>query len=92
MRVLKARSRTEQCWPLRSMFPERFAMTAGVLVPLDRETDGPLRLPTRRNCSARVVEEAVDDRRFAEAIYRVALAVAGLMEQVAYRDTIAKSG
>ncbi len=36
-------------------------------------------------------EEAIDDRRFAEAIYRVALA-SGLMEQVGYQDTIAESG
>jgi hypothetical protein len=51
--------------------PERFAMTAGVLVPL--------------------ALEVINDRHFAEAIYSVALA-SGLMEQVAYQDTIAKSG
>ena len=36
-------------------------------------------------------EEAMDDRRFAEAIYRVALA-SGLMGQVGYQDTIADLG
>jgi hypothetical protein len=36
-------------------------------------------------------DELIDDRRFAEAIYRIALA-SGLMEQVAYQDTIAESG
>jgi hypothetical protein len=30
-------------------------------------------------------DEVIDDRRFAEAIYRVALA-SGLMEQVTYQD------
>ena len=53
--------------------PEGFAMTAGVLVPVDIEliedaiADTPQLLRNRR-------EELIDDRRFAEAIYRVALA------------------
>ena len=70
--------------------PEGFAMTAGVLVPLDIEliedaiADTPQLLRNRR-------EELIDDRRFAEAIYRVALA-SGLMEQVAYQDTISEAG
>jgi len=70
--------------------PEDFAMTAGVLVPLDIEliedaiADTPQLLRNRR-------EELIDDRRFAEAIYRVALA-SGLMEQVAYQDTISEVG
>ena len=33
----------------------------------------------------------MNDRRFAEAIYRVALA-SGSMEQVAYQDTISEAG
>ena len=67
-----------------------FAMTAGVLVPLDIEliedaiADTPQLLRNRR-------EELIDDRRFAEAIYRVALA-SGLMEQVAYQDTMPGAG
>jgi hypothetical protein len=70
--------------------PEDFAMTAGVLVPIDIEliedaiADTPQLLRNRR-------EELIDDRRFAEAIYRVALA-SGVMEQVAYQDTISKTG
>ncbi|MGB2932315.1 MAG: hypothetical protein WBE08_10445 [Methyloceanibacter sp.] len=70
--------------------PEGFAMTAGVLVPIDIEliedaiADTPQLLRNRR-------EELIDDRRFAEAIYRVALA-SGVMEQVAYQDTISKTG
>jgi hypothetical protein len=63
-----------------------FAMTAGVLVPFDSEliedviADSPQLL---RNPS----EELIDDRRFAEAIYRVALA-SGLMDRVVYQDTV----
>ena len=65
-------------------------MTAGVLVPLDIEliedaiADTPQLLRNRR-------EELIDDRRFAEAIYRVALA-SGSMEQVAYQGTISEAG
>lgn len=70
----------------RLFTPDGFAMTAGVLVPFDIEliedaiADTPQLLRNRR-------EELIDDRRFAEAIYRVALA-SGLMEQVAYQDTV----
>lgn len=72
------------------LLPEGFAMTAGVLVPLDVElledaiADAPQLL-------RKGYEEVIDDRHFAEAIYRVALA-SGLMEQVTYQDTIAESG
>jgi hypothetical protein len=59
-------------------------------VPLDIEliedpiADTPQLFRNRR-------EELIDDRRFAEAIYRVALA-SGSMEQVAYQDTISEAG
>ena len=65
-------------------------MTAGVLVPLDSElienavADTPQLL-------RKWPDEVIDDRRFAEAIYRAALA-SGIMEQVVYQDGIAKSG
>jgi len=69
--------------------PEGFAMTAGVMVPVDMEliedaiADTPQLLRHRPG-------ELIDDRRFAEAIYRVALA-SGLMEQVAYQDTTSEA-
>ena len=50
----------------------------------DAVSDTPQLLRNRR-------EELIDDRRFAEAIYRVALA-SGLMEQVAYQDTVSGVG
>jgi hypothetical protein len=74
----------------RLFTPEDFAMTAGVIVPLDIElienviADTPQMLRLRR-------EEVSDDRRFAEAVYRVALE-RGVMKYVAYRDTIAEAG
>jgi hypothetical protein len=67
--------------------------TIGVLVPLDIElmkdaiAETPQLLRNRR-------DEVIDDRRFAEAIYRVALA-SGLMEQVIYQnipDTFSETG
>ena len=69
--------------------PEGFAMTAGVLVPLDIELMEDAIANTPQLLRKRW-EEVIDERRFAEAIYRVALA-SGLMEQVAYQDTVAES-
>ena len=69
---------------------EGFAMTAGVLVPLDIElieyaiADTPQLLRKGQ-------EEAINDRRFAESIYGAAVA-SGIMERVAYQDTIAEAG
>ena len=66
------------------------APKAGVLVPLDSElienavANAPQLLRKRP-------DEVIDDRRFAEAIYRAALA-RGIMQQVAYQDGIAESG
>jgi hypothetical protein len=63
---------------------EGFAMTAGVLVPLDIElteyaiADTPQLLRKGQ-------EEAINDRCFAESIYRAAVA-SGIMERVAYQD------
>ena len=74
----------------RLYIPEGFAVTTGVLVPLGLEliedaiADTPQLL-------RKGYEELIDDRRFAEAIYRVAL-VSGVMEQVAYQDTVGESG
>jgi len=74
----------------RLFTPEGFAMTAGVLVPLNLELMADAIAGTPQ-LLRKGYEEAIDDRRFAEAIYRVALA-SGLMEQVGYQDTIAESG
>jgi hypothetical protein len=64
--------------------PETFSMAAGVLVPCDPEFLARvlLEVPQLGRMS---LAQACDDRRFAEAIYRIALAE-GLLEGVAYRD------
>jgi hypothetical protein len=64
--------------------PETFSMTAGVTVPLDLDLlkDALDEVPQLLRKSE---AQASDDRRLAEAIYRVALAD-GIMERIAYRD------
>ncbi|HJZ17651.1 MAG TPA: hypothetical protein VJ251_19785 [Stellaceae bacterium] len=74
----------------RLFTPEGFAMTAGVLVPLDSELIENAVANTPQLLRKRP-DEVIDDRRFAEAIYRAALA-RGIMQQVAYQDGIAESG
>jgi hypothetical protein len=70
--------------------PEAFSMTAGVNVPVDLElvTDALDEVPQllRKSHAA-----ALDDRRFAEAIYRVALA-GGVMQRVKYQDPFDEAG
>jgi hypothetical protein len=59
-------------------------MTAGVTVPIDLNL-----LSSALESAPQVLRkshvEAIQDRRFAEAVYRVALAD-GIMEGVAYQD------
>jgi hypothetical protein len=64
--------------------PEAFSMTAGVSVPVDLEliTDALDEVPQLLSKSHTA---ALDDRRFAEAIYRVALA-GGLMQRIKFQD------
>ena len=57
----------------RLFTPEGFAMTAGVLVPLDSELIENAVANTPQLLHKRP-DEVIDDRRFAEAIYRAALA------------------
>ena len=67
---------------------EGFAMTAGVLVPLDIELIE-YAIAHTPQLLRKGQEEAINDRRFAESIYRAAVA-SGIMERVAYQDTIAE--
>ena len=69
---------------------EGFAMTAGVLVPLDIELID-YAIAHTPQLLRKGQEEAINDRRFAESIYRAAVA-SGIMERVAYQDTIAEAG
>jgi len=64
--------------------PERFSMTGGANVPFDREMLAEV-VGALPQLGRKPMTEAVDDRRFAEAVYRVALA-GGVMERVRYQD------
>jgi hypothetical protein len=65
--------------------PERFAMTAGVNVPFDPEIVEDLAAELPRHLREKPPAAIIDDRRFAETIYRVALA-GGIMERIKYQD------
>jgi hypothetical protein len=64
---------------------EGFSMTAGVFVPFDLETIEDLYAELPRRLGESKLDAVIDDRRFAEAIYRVVLAD-GIMDRVAYQD------
>ena len=67
----------------------RLRHDSGVLVPLDIE---PIEYAIADTQLLRKgQEEAINDRRLAESIYRAAVA-SGIMERVAYQDTIAEAG
>jgi hypothetical protein len=103
--IVKDLFRGTECWlvdeglersmPDESMLATRlypldgFTMTAGVLVPLDMELIEDA-VTDRPQLFRKVPEEAIDDRRLAESIYRTAV-MNGMMEQVAYQDTIAEA-
>jgi hypothetical protein len=65
--------------------PERFSMTAGVNVPFDLGLIEDLYAELPRHLGQLELTTLIDDRRFAETIYRVALAD-GIMDRVAYQE------
>lgn len=69
----------------RLFAPERFSMTAGVLAPFDLELIEDLSAELPRRLGELQLTELIDDRRFAETIYRVALAN-GVMDRLAYQE------
>ena len=80
----------DSAFATRLFTPDRFFMTAGVIVPLDVELmeDALAETPILLR---KLPAEVPDDRRFAEAIYRIAIAD-GIMEQVEYRDPTPAAG
>jgi hypothetical protein len=65
--------------------PDVFAMTSGIIVPVDREAMAEVLdevLPRVRGTP----DQVASDRRFATAIYRVAVAQ-GLMERIGFEET-----
>jgi hypothetical protein len=69
----------------RLFAPERFAMTAGVNVPFDLDLIEDIYAEMPRRLGESRVSTLIDDWRFAEAIYRVALAN-GIMGRVSYQN------
>jgi hypothetical protein len=67
--------------------PERFAMTAGVNVPFDPDIVDDLAAEFPRHLREKPLAAIIDDRRFAEAIYRLAL-TDGIMERIKYQDPL----
>lgn len=65
--------------------PEGFSMAAGVNVPFDLGLLDDLNAEMPGRMRQKELPALMDDPRFAEAIYRIALA-GGLMDRVAYRD------
>ncbi len=66
--------------------PDRFVMTAGVAIPVDRDllVDA---LDSAPQLLRKSQAAAVEDRRFAEAVYRAAIAD-GIMENVTFQDPV----
>jgi hypothetical protein len=69
----------------RLFTPERFSMTAGVNVPFDIDTLQDILAELPRRLGDSPLDILTDNRYFAEAIYRVALA-SGIMDRVRYQD------
>jgi hypothetical protein len=65
--------------------PDRFAMTAGVNVPFDFAMVEDLRAELPPRLGKGGLTALIDDRRFAEVVYRVALAD-GIMDRIAFQD------
>ena len=68
----------------RYFTPDGFAMTAGVGMPVDLDLLASA-VESAPQLLRRSRADAIGDRRFAEAVYRTAIAE-GIMERVSYRD------
>jgi len=64
---------------------ETFSMTAGINVPFEIEMLEPICMMLPRRVADGKVSQVADDRRFAEAVYKVGLAD-GVMDRLAYVD------
>jgi hypothetical protein len=74
----------------RLFTPESFSMTAGVNVPITRAMLEVV-LDEVPQVRRKTPADGADDRRFAEAIYRVALA-GGVMKRVTYQNPMREAG
>jgi hypothetical protein len=81
---LEISMRAGEMFATRYFAPDRFVMTAGVLVPFADDMLADV-VDSAPQLLRKSPEKVIEDRRFAEAVYRIALAD-GVMESVAYQD------
>jgi hypothetical protein len=81
---LEQSAQEDEVYATRYFVPADFAMTAGVIVPMDLALLEAV-IMTVPQLGRLTLVETLDDRRFAEALYRAAIAE-GIMEGVEYQD------
>jgi hypothetical protein len=69
----------------RVFTPDEFSVTCGVMMPIDITIVEDVIVEVRPRLKNHTLEEVCNDRRFAEAIYRTAMAY-GVMDEIAFRD------
>jgi hypothetical protein len=69
----------------RVFTPDEFSVTCGVMMPIDITIVEDVIAEVRPRLKNHTLEEVCNDRRFAEAIYRTAMAH-GVMDEIAFRD------
>ncbi|WP_354111660.1 hypothetical protein [Bradyrhizobium sp. S3.12.5] len=72
-----------QLFATRLLTVETFSMTAGVNVPFEIDMLEPICMMLPRRVADSKLSQVADDRRFAEAVYKVGLAD-GVMDRLAY--------
>ena len=72
----------------RVFTPDEFSVTCGVMMPLDEMILEEVIQEILPRAKKQTLEELADDRRFAETIYRTAMAH-GVMDEIGFRDPLA---
>jgi hypothetical protein len=71
----------------RVFTPDEFSVTCGVMIPLDEVILEDVIQEILPRAKKQTLEELADDRRFAETIYRTAMAY-GIMDEIGFRDPL----
>jgi hypothetical protein len=72
---------------MRLFTPDAFSVTCGVMMPVGREIMEQVADEVLPRLSRHTPEELADDRRFAEAIYRTAIA-SGVMDEIGFQEVL----
>jgi hypothetical protein len=75
----------------RVFTPDEFSVTCGVMMPLDDVILEDVIQEMLPRAKKHTLEELADDRRFAETIYRTAMAY-GVMDEIGFRDPLGSDG